>query len=93
MTFANASTGEAAGSAIEEDLHLELHDPPGLPLTRVADGTADGRIVLGLDGPNLEVFTYTSTNDELTLRMRSLYEFPPVPVQARSWGALKLIYR
>ena len=93
MTFANASTGEAAGSAIEEDLHLEIHDPVGLPLTRVADGTAVGRIVLGLDGSNLQAFTFVSANDELALRMRSLYQFPPVPVKARTWGALKTSYR
>jgi len=93
MTFANTATGEAAGSAIEQDLHLDLHDSAGLALTRIADGTAGGRIVLGLDGSTFEIFTYTSANDELTLRMRSLHPDGAVPAQAPSWGALKTLYR
>lgn len=62
-------------------------------MTRLADGTPEGRIVLGLLGTNLDVFTYASANDELVLRMRSLHQFGPVPASARTWGAVKTIYR
>jgi hypothetical protein len=93
ITFADAITGEAAGAAIEQDLHLALRDA-GLPIARVADGTAEGGpIVLGLDGANLQPFTYSSAGDELTVQMYSLFQAAPVSAGARTWGALKTRYR
>ena len=92
ITFADAVTGAAAGTAIEQDLHLALQDA-GLPIKRLADGTAGGQIVLGLDGANLVPFTYSSAGGELTMKMYSLYQEAPVSVGARTWGALKTLYR
>jgi hypothetical protein len=93
MTFVDASTGDPSGSAVEEDLHLDVHDPLQPPLARVADGTPGGRIVLGSDGSSVAIFSYTSPNDELTILMQSLYDFSPTGVVGRSWGAVKTIYR
>lgn len=92
MTFADASTGLPAGSAIEQDLHMELQDA-GLPITRVADGTPEGYIVLGKGASNTVPFTYASAGGELVLKMLSLTELATVSAEEKSWGALKNDYR
>ncbi len=94
-TFANALTGEPASAVIEEDLQLNLFTftPDALPVTRLADGTAEGSIVLGFGGSSPVVFGYASQDNGLVLNLQSLYGFGPVPVQTATWGALKALYR
>ena len=92
ITFADAATGMPAGPTLEQDLHLTLQDAE-LPIARVADGSATGRIVLGPGIPTTVPFSYASAGGELTLEMRSLYPDSPVAVHARTWGSLKTLYR
>jgi hypothetical protein len=92
MTFADHVTGVAAGSALEQDLHLTLQDA-ALPIARVADGTTAGHIVLGGTGATVTPFTYASAGGEWSLRLLSLEPGAPVPARAKSWGAVKTMYR
>ena len=95
-TFVNALTGEPSSAVIEEDLHLDLFTftPAALPVARLADGTAEGNIVLGLGGDGLPVvFGYASANNELVLNLESLYDAGTVSATPATWGALKASYR
>lgn len=92
ITFADHTTGIAAGSSLEEDLHLDLLGA-GLPVARVADGTATGHVVMGGNGATVTAFTYANAGGGLRLQMLSLEAGAPVPVHAHSWGALKSVYR
>ncbi len=92
ITFADASTGVAAGSSIELDLQLELQETD-LPVARIADGTASGYMVLGKGASSVVPFTFASAGDELVMTMLCLYEPTPVPVQSTSWGKVKALYR
>jgi len=87
FTFFDHSTGMAAGSALEQDFHMTL-DNAALPITRVADGTPGGRIVLGLSGSGVVPFQYSSA-DGLVMTMLSLYDSGAVTVQESPWGWVK----
>jgi len=91
FTFTDATTGAAVGQSIEADLRLNLQDA-GLPVTRLADGTPDGRIVLGLDGSTTVPFVFASDGGALVLELLSLTE-APVGVERSTWGAVKGSYR
>lgn len=93
-TFVNALTGEQAPAVIEEDFHLTLFTftPDPLPVTRVADGTAVGSIVLGLGAPPV-VFGYSSPDNNLVLNLQSLFDAAPTPTRNATWGSLKTLYR
>lgn len=94
-TFVNALTGEPSSAVIEEDFQLSLFTflPDALPVRRLADGTADGAIALGLgDGMPL-VFGYASNNNELVLNLQSLNDDGVVSVNPATWGSLKASYR
>jgi hypothetical protein len=92
ITFYDHTTGAAAGTPIEMDLHLTLQDV-GLPVALVADGTPTGSMVLGSDGASAVTFTFASANDELVIQLQSLYGQGPVAAQPSTWGAVKAIYR
>lgn len=92
FTFFDHTTGIAAGSTIEQDFHLTLENV-ALPITRVADGTPGGRIVLGMAGSDMVPFQYSSADGQLVIKMLSLYEPAPVSVQEASWGKVKALYR
>lgn len=94
-TFVNALTGEQAGAAIEEDFHLDLFTftPDALPVTRVADGTATGSIVLGLGDGQPAVFGFGSSGNGLVLNLQGLYDAGAVAAAPATWGALKASYR
>jgi hypothetical protein len=70
-TFTNALTGEQAGAAIEQDLHMSLFTftPDPLPVKRLADGTAQGTIFLGLGDSSPVVFGYASPGNDLVLNL------------------------
>jgi hypothetical protein len=92
ITFADHATGIAAGSSLEQDLHLALQEA-ALPIARVADGTATGHIVLGGNGATVTPFTYASAGGGLSLRLLSLEPGAPVPARAKSWGQVKAVHR
>ena len=92
ITFADASTGIAAGTAITGELETVLKNL-GLLATRVAAGGPGGTIVMGYDGSSTAQFTYASSNDDLVLNLLSLYQSGPVPTTNASWGAVKALYR
>jgi hypothetical protein len=90
ITFALHATGEAVGGALEQDLHLVLQGP-SVPLERIAGSTPEGVLVLGSDGVTVEPFRYAG--DGLDLTLLSVRSLAPVATRARTWGALKAIYR
>ena len=90
ITFALHATGDAAGGALEQGLHLELQSP-AVPLERMVDGTPDGVLVLGGDGTTVTPFRYAG--DGVSVTLASLRPTAPVATRARSWGAVKAIYR
>lgn len=92
ITFADHATGVAAGGSLEQDLHLTLQEV-ALPIARVLDGTSTGHIVLGGDGASVRTFTFASSGDELRIGFLSNEQGAAVPVRARSWGAVKSMYR
>jgi hypothetical protein len=94
-TFFNALTGVQANAVIEQDFHLNLFTftPDALPVTRVADGSTEGGIVMGFGGSSPDVFGYASSDGDLVLNLQSLYDAGAVPVKPATWGALKAIYR
>lgn len=92
ITFADHSTGMIAGSSVEMDLHMELQDS-GVAITRVADGTPSGVMVLGRSTSSTEPVTFASTGGELEMKLLSLYTPATVPVQGATWESVKLLYR
>lgn len=92
-TFADALTGAPVGVPLEQDLHLELFGATPTSVSRVADGTPEGRIVLGLEGSSPDVFGYANPGDDLVMVLRSLYAGAPVADAGVSWGAVKAGFR
>lgn len=90
-TFEDATTGIAAGSSIEQDVHLVLQEP-NLPVARVANGTPSGAIVLGSDGSSAVRFNYASPGG-LLISCLSLDASSPVASRSTTWGAIKTHYR
>jgi len=77
VTFVDRSTGASAGSSLEQDLHLALQEP-SLSISRVADGTATGHIVLGQGAGTTSPFTFSSSGGELLLGLLSIASAPSV---------------
>lgn len=95
-TFFNAITGEQAAGSLEEDFTLSVFGftPEEIPVSRVADGTPEGKIVLGFDGSSPPVtFGYASPDGGLVLNLESLFDSGTVPARMATWGAIKTLYR
>lgn len=94
ITFHDHTTGEQVGAFLAGDLETILKNLGLLtPAARVANGTPSGAIVLGFDGATAAQFTFASANDELVIKILSLYQQGPVATQPVTWGAVKALYR
>jgi hypothetical protein len=91
ITFADHTTGMIAGSSVEMDLHMEMQDS-SVAITRLADGTPSGVMVLGRGVSSTDPITFASAGGELELKILSLYTPASVPVQSTTWENMKLLY-